>query len=114
MSGPSEWYGEEFLPQFSLLVAYIPEITKTTNNTVDISYIFIPGVKITQRSEEQTPENVTIILYRFQQLGMFRYKQTVSVANKQIDLDVSKLVQFKPYGEYFDMYNTLIKVVKGE
>lgn len=45
---------------------------------------------------------------------MFRYKQTVSVANKQIDLDVSKLVQFKPYGEYFDMYNTLIKVVKSE
>lgn len=112
LEGPSEWYGEEFLPEFALLVVYTPEIVHARNNTIDIQYVYIPGVKITQRSEESTPEGVTVVVYRFQQKGVFKYKKTVSTIGKQIDLDISSLIQFKPHGEYRDMYAAILQTLK--
>lgn len=44
---------------------------------------------------------------------MFRYKQSVSVIGKRIDLDVTNLVQFKPYGDYTDMNAQIMKVLKN-
>lgn len=65
LSGPSEWYGEEFLPEFSLLIVYTPELIHSTGQEADVSFVYIPGVRITQRSEDSTPEGLTILLYRF-------------------------------------------------
>ena len=64
----TEWISEENLPPFSLLVIYAPVVAKRASdvrNTVDVSFLYIPGVRITQRSEESTPEGVTVTLFRY-------------------------------------------------
>jgi len=56
-----------------LLVVYTPEFNEVTTRVVNgqtirevpVAYMYIPGVRITQRSEEATPEGVTVQVYRY-------------------------------------------------